>query len=284
MSVKKIDSVTQAIAHIETHLTQRLTLDTVARAVHYSSYHLHHIFTSAVGITPHGYIQRRQLTEAAKLLVFSQKPILEIALASGYESQQAFTGIFKSMYKRTPLEYRRNGIFYPLQMEIILNAAPDAPGAREITYAVLEDIPDWLDFISQVIDGFPCLEEKTHLEQVKRYISEKQAIIMRDGSIIIGAAAFSRRTGSIDFLAVHPQYRRCGIAKTFLDFMLNHIFSGCEVSITTFRAGDRADTGQREEYKKLGFTESELLTKFGYPAQRLILPNSPPKQEENCHE
>ena len=52
------------------------------------------------------YIQRRQLTEAAKLLVFSKKPIIEIALIAGYESQQAFTSIFKSMYKQTPLEWK----------------------------------------------------------------------------------------------------------------------------------------------------------------------------------
>ena len=56
-----------------------------------------------------------------------------------------------------------------------------------------------------------------------------------------------------------------------------NLFVGREISITTFREGDKADTGQREEYKRLGFAESELLTEFGYPTQRLILP---PKQEK----
>jgi len=45
----------------------------------------------------HAYLQRRRLTEAAKLLVFSNTSILEIALISGYESQQAFTERFKAM-------------------------------------------------------------------------------------------------------------------------------------------------------------------------------------------
>ena len=44
-------------------------------------------------------LRRRQLTEAAKLLVFSKKPIIEIALMSDYESQQAFTDIFKAILK-----------------------------------------------------------------------------------------------------------------------------------------------------------------------------------------
>ncbi len=53
--------------------------------------------------------------------------------------------------------------------------------------------------------------------------------------------------------------------------MRTHIFGGHGVSITTFRQGDPADTGQREGYKRLGFVESELLTEFGYPTQRMVL-------------
>ena len=205
--------------------------------------------------------------------MFSKKSIIEIALTAGYESQQAFTSIFKSMYKQTPLEYRQHEVFYPLQLEFTLNKNPTAPDTitREVSYATLADISDWMDFISLVIDGFPCLDEGSHLEQVRQYVGQRQALIMRDGSTIIGAAAFSYQTGSIDFLAVHPQYRHYGVA----------IFAGREISITTFREGDKADTGQREDYKRLGFAESELLTEFGYPAQRLILP---PKQEKGDDE
>lgn len=279
MNGHKVENIATVISYIEAHLNEKLDLDTVANAVCYSKYHLHRMFTDTVGITLHDYIQRRQLTEAAKLLVFSEKPIIEIALIAGYESQQAFSSIFKTMYKQTPLEYRQNEVFYPLQLEFTLNKNPTAPDTmmQEISYAALADLPDWMNFITLVIDGFPCLDESSHLEQVKRYIHQRQALIMRDGSTIIGAAAFSDQTGSIDFLAAHPQYRHYGVAKAFLDFMMCNLFAGREISITTFREGDKADTGQREEYKRLGFAESELLTEFGYPTQRLILP---PKQEK----
>lgn len=280
MNGHKVEKITAVISYIEAHLNEKLDLDTVANAVCYSKYHLHRMFTDTVGITPHDYTQRRQLTEAAKLLVFSEKPIIEIALIAGYESQQAFASIFKSMYKQTPLEYRQNEVFYPLQLEFTLNKNPTAPDLilKEISYATPTDIPDWMNFITLVIDGFPCLDESSHLEQVKEYIQQRQALIIRDGSTMIGATAFSYQTGSIDFLAVHPQYRRYGVAKTFLDFMMCNLFMDREISITTFREGDKADTGQREEYKRLGFAESELLTEFGYPTQRLILP---PKQEKD---
>lgn len=76
-----------------------------------------------MGLTAHDYIQRRRLTEAAKLLVFSDKPILEIALLAGYESQQAFTGIFTALYKMPPNRYRENERFYPLQLKYSLEGS-----------------------------------------------------------------------------------------------------------------------------------------------------------------
>lgn len=52
------------------------------------------MFKDTVGLTIQTYVQRRRLTEAAKPLAFSRKPILEIALLAGYESQQAFTDVY----------------------------------------------------------------------------------------------------------------------------------------------------------------------------------------------
>ena len=71
MSYKVINVIT-AIDYIEEHLSEKLDLDIVANAVHYSKYHLHRTFTTSVGLTMHDYIKRRKLTEAAKLLVFSK--------------------------------------------------------------------------------------------------------------------------------------------------------------------------------------------------------------------
>ena len=120
MQGQTVHIVSQAIRYIEDNLHDKLDLDMVATALHYSKYHLHRLFTKTVGLTIHEYAKRRQLTEAAKLLVFSKKPIIEIAFMSGYESQQAFTDIFKAMYKTSPAEFREIEHFYPLQLEIHL--------------------------------------------------------------------------------------------------------------------------------------------------------------------
>ena len=119
-----IKNVTAAIDYIESRLHEKPDLDTIAEALHYSKYHLHRMFTDTVGLTIRTYAQRRRLTEAAKLLVFSDKPILEIALTAGYESQQSFTDSFRTMYKKAPDQYRKEEEFYPLLLRYVLNENP----------------------------------------------------------------------------------------------------------------------------------------------------------------
>lgn len=279
MQGQSVCIVSQAIRYIEDNLDNKLDLETVAAALHYSKYHLHRIFTKIVGLTIHEYVQRRQLTEAAKLLVFSKRPIIEIALISGYESQQAFTSIFKAMYKMTPADFRIAEEFYPLQLEIHLSKEPIKMDFTkdDIQFATIKDINDWMELVQLTVDGYPYLDEVDYLEKLSFYIDDKRALILRDEGMAIGIMGFSTETVSIDFLAVHPQYRNLGIEKVFLDKLVDELLAGKEISLTTYREGDKADTGYREEYLRLGFAERELLTEYGYPTQRFVFP---PKDKE----
>ena len=271
-----IKKVNAAIDYIEAHLSDPLNLDLVAGGVHYSKYHLHRIFTRTVGLTIHDYVQRRQLTEAAKLLVFSDKPMIEIALAAGYQSQQAFTSVFKSMYKKSPGQYREKKVFYPLQLRFVLNDCPmpedqSVEWQHEIRFAKVEDIPRWLHLVGLVIDGFPCLEEESYRERLLDCIHKNRALIVTDGGLAIGAMGLTPETGSIDFLGIHPQYRTQGMTQAFLKKAFSLLTEGTGISVTTFREGDKADPGYRDSFRELGFTEAELLMEYGYPTQRFIL-------------
>ena len=262
------------IEYIETHLDGKLELETLASAVHYSKYHLHRMFTHTVGMTIHDYALRRQLTEAAKLLVFSEKPVIEIAYICGYESQQAFTASFKSMYKLPPAEYRQKQEFYPLQLRFTLHEKSPVINLsrQDIRLADRNDIPAWMALVRLVIDGFPHLDEADYLEKLTTFIQKKQALILGHNNIAVGIMGFSYETGSIEFLGVHPQYRNCGVPKLFLEALMEEYLPGKELSITTYRDKDRADTGYRKELLQLGFAEREMLTEFGYPTQRFVLP------------
>lgn len=264
------------------HLDGKLDLEQVSEASRYSKYHLHRMFADTVGITIHDYVQRRQLTEAAKLLVFSDKPIIDVALVCGYESQQAFSTAFKSMYKKPPAEYREKREFYPLQLRFTLSkkVSEKVFVKDDISLAEHSDIDDWMNLMRLVIDGYPVMNEADYLKEIVKCIDERRALVLKDGDIMIGVMAFSYESGSIEFFGIHPQYRRSSLHKLFLEVLMDNYLSGKEISMTTFREGDKADTGHREKLKQMGFAERELLTEFGYPTQRFVyVPGEKEKSE-----
>jgi len=273
----KIRKIATALEYIEGNLQHDLSLGMVAKAAYCSKFHLHRQFSRIAGMTLHGYVQRRRLTEAARSLVFSHTPILHIALAAGFESQQAFTSAFRSMFKKTPNGFRKEANFYPLQLPMKLGAiGTDKRGSVRLTAAPAgsADIPSWMNLARMAIDGFPNLKEEEHLGELERRIAREQALIVRDGDTIAGAAMFSRGAGSIDFLAIHPFYRSGEAARGLFEKVLSALpRRRKEISITTYRDGDKADTGHRRMLKLLGFREAELLTEFDYPTQRMLLNN-----------
>ena len=274
MESRRLQSVRAVIDFIETHLDGRLNLERTAAAVHYSKYHLHRTFTAVTGMTIHDYAVRRQLTEGARLLAESDRPVLEIALSCGYESQQAFTAAFKEMYKLPPARYRAQGVFYPLQLPLCLEEQGNLSelSGQRIRLSKETDIPAWLELARQCVDGYPCLDERAYLRWLRKSIREGQALILKDGDTVLGALGFSRETGNIDFLGIPPQHRKWGIAELFLRELADRYLPGREISMTTYREHDRADTGWRAGLKRLGFEEREKLVEFGYPTQRFVLP------------
>ena len=277
-----IMNIETVIDYIESHLDDKLDLEKVSEAVHYSKYHLHRMFTNTVGMTIHDYVQRRQLTEAAKLLIFSSRPIIEIAFFCGYESQQAFSSAFKSMYKVPPAQYRDQGNFYPLQLRFVLhkNISSKVFTKEDICIARVEDIPAWMDLMRLVIDGYPVMDETDYLKEITRAIEENRALILKSCDILIGAMIFSKIANSIEFLGIHPQYRNQKIQKLFLEVLLETYLPGQEISMTTYREGDKADTGHRGLLKSLGFAERELLIEYGYPTQRFVFNPSDKEKTE----
>lgn len=272
MKKKSLIDIEAVISYIENNLDGKIELDTVARYVHYSKYYIHRMFTKTVGMTIHDYVVRRQLTEAAKLLVFSTKPIIEIAFICGYESQPAFTVAFKAMYKITPAEYRERQEFYPLQLRVTLHSKNVKINfsKSDIRLAKMEDISAWMELVRLVIDGYPNLNELEYIEKLKVCIEQRNALILEKQDTVIGVMAFSYDTGSIEFMGIHPQYRNKGIQKLFLDKLIEEYIPDREISMTTYRKHDRADTGYRNELMQLGFAERELLIEFGYPTQRFV--------------
>ena len=75
-----------------------------------------------------------------------------------------------------------------------------------------------MELLRLVVDGYPVLDETDYLHKLKICIQNKQALVLKDGDLLIGALAFSIPPCCIEFLGIHPQYRKRGIQK---------FFSGC---------------------------------------------------------
>ena len=283
MRESQIQTIMSAIDFIEQHLQEKLSLDQIAAVLNYSKFHLHREFVRTVGLTMGEYAVRRRLTEAARFLRFSRKPILEIALSSGYGSQQAFTDIFRAMYKASPGQFRKEGEFYPLQLKMSLGEQPskDRFSKKDIQKAKESDVSDWMYLTSLVIDGYPCLDEAEHRRALCQSVKEGRAFVIRDGHRLAGAVSMGPQGGRIDFLAVHPQYKNLEIENLFVGWIMQELLPGEEIDMTTYRQGDRADTGHRRRLWELGFEGRELLWEYGYPVQRFVL--SPKKWEEIPH-
>lgn len=103
-------SLTQrALWIIERNLHAGLDLEKLADACHASPCHLSHAFAERLGRPITEYIRGRRLSFAAADLAAGAPDILELALASGYGSHEAFSRAFKTQFGVTPESVRRRG-------------------------------------------------------------------------------------------------------------------------------------------------------------------------------
>lgn len=101
-------AVQRALDHIEDQLCEPLALESVARKAGFSLWHFQRIFAALAGEPLGSYIRRRRLTAAAGELRTSSRRILDIALDYQFESHEAFTRAFKSIFTVTPGAFRKN--------------------------------------------------------------------------------------------------------------------------------------------------------------------------------
>lgn len=99
----------RGIDFIEGHLFEPFTLDDVASAAALSTYHFARTFRVLMGETVMDYARRRRLTLAAVRLVDEDIRLIDLALASKFESQEAFSRAFKKQFHVTPGDFRKSG-------------------------------------------------------------------------------------------------------------------------------------------------------------------------------
>jgi len=104
--VTHIQEIQIVLDYIEMNLCEELTLDGISKVGGFSKFYFHRIFQREVGISLYDYIRKRRLASAASVLLNSNTSILDVALIYHFESQEAFTRAFKSVYQLPPGRYR----------------------------------------------------------------------------------------------------------------------------------------------------------------------------------
>ncbi|MCM3750039.1 AraC family transcriptional regulator [Paenibacillus pasadenensis] len=92
---------------MEAHLEENLTLERIAAEAGFSAYHFHRVFRRHTGLSIGDYLRARRLSLASRLLLESDRSILDLALDCRFESQEAFTRAFKKQYGLPPGRYRK---------------------------------------------------------------------------------------------------------------------------------------------------------------------------------
>ena len=94
------------IPYLYKNFSGDLTLSAVAEKFYVSPGHLGFLFKKTFGTSYNNYVNRIRMKHACDMLISSDMPIREIALKSGYNSQEHFFYTFNKHFNCTPLSYR----------------------------------------------------------------------------------------------------------------------------------------------------------------------------------
>jgi AraC family transcriptional regulator len=99
--------VTESVRAIARHPGARWTLRQLAADARQSPFHYLRTFEHLTGVTPHQFILRTRLREAATRLVTEDAKVIEIALAAGFGDISNFNRSFRVEFGVAPQVYRR---------------------------------------------------------------------------------------------------------------------------------------------------------------------------------
>ena len=97
----------EAALWMEEHAPETIDLESAARAAGLSPFHFLRLFARVLGVTPHQYLVRTRLRDAARLLAADTRSITDIALDVGFSDLSNFVRTFHRAAGVTPGRFRR---------------------------------------------------------------------------------------------------------------------------------------------------------------------------------
>jgi AraC family transcriptional regulator len=96
----------RVVDYIDSELSSPLRMNSLAQVAGLSQYRFAHNFKEHTGLPPYKYVLRARIEKAKRMLKDTDLPIIEIALAVGFQSLSQFNSIFKRAMGTTPSSFR----------------------------------------------------------------------------------------------------------------------------------------------------------------------------------
>jgi len=92
--------------YVQKNYVNKITLDNIAAAGSVCRSRCCKLFNEYIGQTPNAYLTRYRIQKSCEMLMETSMPVIEVSLASGFQSPSYFTYIFQKEIGLTPKEYR----------------------------------------------------------------------------------------------------------------------------------------------------------------------------------
>ena len=131
-----LDRLNESMDDIERHLDDTVEVADLARIALTSEYHYRRLFSALAGMPLSEYVRRRRLTVAGAEVLRGERPLLDIALAAGYGSGEAFARAFRAFHGVGPSEARQSGAALSSQSRLSFRLVVE--GSSNMRYRIVE--------------------------------------------------------------------------------------------------------------------------------------------------
>ena len=105
-AAREARQVIEAIRLVESDAARPVRLQDLAAVAGMSKYHFLRVFRRLTGMTPYQYLLSARMRRAARALASTRRPVLTIALDSGFGDLSTFNRRFRAAFGATPTQYR----------------------------------------------------------------------------------------------------------------------------------------------------------------------------------
>ena len=131
-----LKQLNEGMRYIEAHLMDEIDPEALARIAGCSEYHFRRIFSFLAGMPLGEYIRKRRLALAAEALASRDAKVVDVAVALGYDSPDAFSRAFQAMHGVAPSQIRKTSAlikaFPPMTFQLKIS------GGIEMDYRIVK--------------------------------------------------------------------------------------------------------------------------------------------------